>query len=139
MATPEYVKPRPTISEDGGAYWEACRRHELQIQRCADCGGFQFPARVLCTHCGSRRVAAHRARGTGEVYAYTIVHRPPEPAFAPDVPYVVAVIQLDEGPRMMTNIVGCPVEQVHSGMNVSAVFDDVAEDLTLVKFTPVAK
>lgn len=73
----------------------------------------------------------------GSIYSFTVVHRPPEPAFAPDVPYVVAVVQLEEGGRIMANIVACDPGKVTMDMPVEAVFEDVTEEITVVHFQPV--
>jgi uncharacterized OB-fold protein len=74
--------------------------------------------------------------GSGQVYSFTVVHRPPEAAFQKDVPYLLAIVQLDEGPRMMTNLVGCPIEAARIGMRVTPVYEDVTDEVTLVKFRP---
>lgn len=129
-------KPLPTISPYGQPFWEGTKRHELRIQHCPACGHHQFPPRIVCTHCGGRALEWRAASGRAKVYSFTIIHRPPEPAFAADVPYVVATVDLAEGPRMMTNITGCPVGDVRVGMPVTAWFDDVTDEVTLVKFKP---
>jgi len=129
-----YQKPLPTKSRDGAQFWEATRRHELVTQHCPDCNKHQFPPRRLCVHCGGRRVGWKKVSGKGEIYSFTVVHRAPEQSFLGDVPYVVAVIDLAEGGRMMTNIVDYPVDQVRVGMAVTAVFDKVTDEVTLVKF-----
>lgn len=134
-----YVKPRPTVTREGAPFWDAARRHELAIQHCPDCDTHQFPPRRLCAHCGGRRVGWRRVSGLGRIYSFTVIHRPPEPAFAADVPYVVAVIALAEGGRMMTNIVDCPAHEVRVDMPVTAVFETVDAELTLVKFRPTSR
>ncbi len=134
----EYKKPLPTVSDDGEAWWKACREGRFVLQRCGACGKRQFPPRVLCSHCGSRDVAFAEDSGAGTVYSFTVVHRPPEPAFMPDVPYVVAIIQLDAGPRMMSNVVGIAPGQVRIGMRVAPVFERATDEITLVKFRPAA-
>lgn len=131
-------KPLPTVSPDGQAFWEGTKRHELRVQYCPLCRRYQFPPRIVCAHCGASSPEWRTASGRATVYSFTIVHRAPEPAFAADVPYVVATVDLEEGPRMMTNITGCPVDRIKIGMAVTAWFDDVSEDVTLVKFKPSA-
>ena len=74
------------------------------------------------------------ARGTGSVYSYTVARRPAGPAFKPDAPYVVAIVELDEGARMMTNIVGCPPESVRIGQRVVVAYEDVTDEISLPKF-----
>jgi uncharacterized OB-fold protein len=127
-------KPPPTISAEGRPFWEGAKRHELRIQTCPQCQSNQFPPRVICGHCGNRTLNWLKVSGRAKIYSFTIIYRAPEPAFEADVPYVVAVVELDEGPRLMTNITGCQVAEVHVGMAVQAWFDDAAGDYTLVKF-----
>jgi uncharacterized OB-fold protein len=89
------------------AFWSAARRHELMVQRCAKCGSHQFYPRPMCLRCDSLDLAWVPVKGDGEVYSMTIVHLPVLPELTP--PYVVAVVRLDEGPRITTNIEGGPV------------------------------
>ena len=131
-----YAKPLPTITREGAPFWEATREKRLVSQYCPDCDQHQFPPRRLCMHCGGRNVGWRTISGKGRIYSFTVVHRPPNPSFAPDVPYVVAVIDLAEGGRMMTNIVECPPTEVRVDMPVIAVYEQVTGEVTLVKFRP---
>ena len=133
-----YAKPLPTKTREGAPFWEATRRRELQVQYCPDCEKHQFPPRRLCVHCGGRKVTWRKVSGAGKIYSFTVIHRAPEPSFTPDVPYVLAVVDLAEGGRMMTNIIDCPVNDVRVDMPVSAAFEQVSDDVTLVKFRPSA-
>lgn len=128
--------PRETL--EARAYWDGCRAGRLMVQRCAACGRHQFYSRAVCSHCGSWEVAHTQVSGRATVHASTVVHRPPHPRFAGRVPYVVALVDLDEGPRMMTMITGCAPADVHTGMPVEVVFEQVATDITLPMFAPVA-
>ena len=130
-------KPLPAVTNETAPYWEGCKKHELRIQKCGACGNFQFYPRILCTKCSSDRVEWIKASGRAKVTTFTIVRRPVSPAFADDVPYVVALVALDEGPTMMTNIVGCLPEQVKIGMPVAVTFEDWTEDISIPKFRPV--
>ena len=130
-------KPIPAVTFETAPYWEGARRHELHIQRCAACGQRQFYPRLYCTKCFSDRVEWIKASGRAKVTTFTIVRRPVSPAFADDVPYVVALVTLEEGPTMMTNIVGCPPEKVAIGMPVEVTFDDWTEEISIPKFKPV--
>ena len=132
----EIVKPLPAPTLETRPYWDGCKRHELRIQRCAACGQYQFYPRIYCTRCFDDRVEWVTASGRATVASFTIVRRPVSPAFAQDVPYVVALVTLDEGPSMMTNIIGCPPEQVAIGMRVMATFDDWNEEISIAKFRP---
>ncbi len=132
----EYHKPLPTVSDDGAPWWQAAREGRFLLQRCAACGKRQFPPRMLCSHCGARAPAWVENDGLGTVYSFTIVHRPPEQSFMADVPYVVAIVELDAGPKMMSNVVGVPPDQVRIGMRVRPVFERATDEITLVKFRP---
>lgn len=130
-------KPIPAPTRETMPYWEGCKVHELRIQRCAACGHHQFFPRIYCTHCMSDRVEWVKASGRAKVLSYTIVHRPVSPAFAGEIPYVVALVTLDEGPTMMTNLVGCAPEQLKIGMPVAVVFEDWTEEISIPKFRAV--
>ena len=131
-----YTKPLPTVTKEGAPFWESTRLGELATQHCEGCNRQQFPPRRICVHCGGRHLDWKKVSGRGRIYSFTIVFRPPEPTFQPDVPYVVAVIDLEEGGRMMTTIVGCAVTDVCVEMPVTAVFEQVTSSVTLVKFRP---
>lgn len=135
---PAYHKPLPQPSPISLPYWAAAKRHKLALQRCASCEKFIFYPRAICPHCGSENLAWREASGRGIVYTFTVARRPTMRPFEPDVPYVIAIVELEEGPRMTTNIVGCTPESVHVGMAVQAAFDDVTPEVTLVKFRPAS-
>ena len=136
--TSEYQKPLPAPANEEltRPFWEATRRHELLMPRCRACSHMFYYPRDRCPSCLSDELEWAKVSGRGTVYTYTVVRRPANPAFNEDVPYVLAIVQLDEGPRMLTNIVGCPIEAVKIDMPVVAVFDDVTPEWTLVKFSP---
>lgn len=98
-------KPVPQPTPDTEGYWEGTRRRELRLQRCSSCGRAFFYPRSSCPHCGATDVAWFVSSGRGRLHTYVISHRA-APGFDPDVPYAIAVVELDEGPRMLTNIVG---------------------------------
>lgn len=129
-------KPIPTPTHETRPFWEGCKRHELRIQQCGACGQFQFYPRLYCSKCFSERVDWVNASGRAKVTTFTIVRRPVSPAFKDDLPYVVALVTLEEGPSMMTNIVGCPPEQVAIGMPVAVTFEDWTEEISIAKFRP---
>ena len=136
MAAPG-VKPVPVPTKETQPYWDGCKQHELRIQKCAACGHHQFYPRLYCTACMSDQIEWVKASGRAKVLSYTIVYRPVTQAFAGDVPYVVAMVTLAEGPQMMTNIVGCEPEKVHIGMPVQVTFEDWTEEISIPKFKPV--
>ncbi len=139
MAEPKpYRKPLPRIDEESRAYWEALARHELYFQRCRDCGTKRFYPRALCTSCLSSATEWVRASGRGTVYSFTVTHQNQAPGFREELPYVLAIVALDEGVRMMTNVIGCAPDAVRVGMEVEVVFEDVTAEITLAKFRPVS-
>jgi uncharacterized OB-fold protein len=129
-------KPLPRASEDSAPFWEAAAKGELRLQQCGSCGLIRFPPALLCARCLSERAEWVALSGRGTVYSWIVVHQSQHPAFNADVPYNVAIIELDEGPRLHTNIVECPNEQIHIGMPVEVVFAKVSDDTALVKFRP---
>jgi len=131
--------PLPHPSPISAPYWEAARRHELRIQRCVICRQHVFYPRLNCPACGSQQLDWVIASGRGTIYTYTIARRPTHPSFAGRTPLVIAIVELDEGPRMTTNIVGCDPDSVQIGMPVEAVFDDVSPETTLVFFRPASQ
>jgi uncharacterized OB-fold protein len=137
-AESKYAKPIPHLDEENRPWWEALKRHELYIQRCRDCGALRYYPRALCPECLSPRTAWIRARGTGKVYTFTITHQNTAPGFRESLPYVLAYVELDEGLKMLTNIVDCRPEEVRIGMPVAVVFDDVTPEVTLAKFRPAS-
>lgn len=126
--------PAPVSNADAAPYWEAARRGELLLKRCVDCGHRHFPPRHLCPKCWSERLEWIRAGGMGTVYSFTIMHRAPMPAFAKRVPYVVALIDLDEGPRMMANVTGDDALATRIGDRVSVWFEERGEGARLPQF-----
>lgn len=136
-AAPAYGKPLPQPTSITRPFWEAARAHRLAIQGCASCGRYVFYPRPFCPHCGGE-LAWSDVSGRGTVYSFTVARRPTARAFEPDVPYVIAIVELAEGPRLTTNVVGCAPEAVRIGMAVQVRFEDVTEEVTLVKFRPVS-
>ena len=132
-----YEKPLPAIDQESRPFWQAAHEHKLAVMRCRDCRRHFFYPRLFCPHCHSAAVEWTTASGRGTIYTFTVARRPAGPAFKADVPYVVALVELEEGPRLMTNIVTSDIAGVRIGQTVAAVFDDVTDDVTLVKFAPV--
>ena len=129
-------KPLPQIAPEMAPFFEAARRHELVVQRCRGCGTPRFPARDQCSKCLSRESEWVRASGRGEVFSFAVMHQVYHPGFADEVPYAVVVIELEEGARLVSNLVDCPVQDIRIGMPVEVVFDDVTPEVTLPKFRP---
>jgi len=133
-----YNKPLPQITALARPFWQGTREHELRLQRCRACGSFQFPPQVLCRGCLAEEQDWTATSGRATVYSFVVQHRPATPAFVDDVPYVVAVVELDEGPLMLTNIVGCAPDAVKVGMPVEVTFVDATDEITLYPFRPRA-
>jgi uncharacterized OB-fold protein len=117
-------KPNPTPNADTSPFWEACNEERLIVQTCQSCGHVQFYPRALCVKCEGRDLDWRDAKPEGTVHSCTLVHRAPTPAFKEDAPYVLALIDLDDGFRMMMNVINCPPESVAIGMPVRIVFED---------------
>ena len=137
MTGGEYRKPLPQPNENSRPFWEGTRAHELRLQRCRQCGKHIFYPRAVCPFCLSERLEWVTVGGEGKIYSYTVVRRAMHPAFQDDVPYVLAIVELDEGPRLTTNIVAAALDEVRVDMRVRAAYDDVTPEITLLKFAPV--
>ncbi|HYL59335.1 MAG TPA: Zn-ribbon domain-containing OB-fold protein [Candidatus Acidoferrales bacterium] len=130
----EYFKPLPKPTPTSRPFWDAAKRHELSIQRCGACKSYVYYPRDRCPHCFADQLEWQRVSGRGRVYSYTVVRRASARSFG-DGPYVLAIVELEEGPRMTSNIVA-PPEKIRVDMPVEVFFDDVTPDRTLVKFKP---
>ena len=118
----DFQHPKPSASWETRAYWEGCGRHELVLQRCRACQVVQHRPRGLCVSCLSDEIEYFVASGRGEVYTYSVVRQNQMAAFRDAVPYVVAYVELEEGPQLLTNIVGCDPDSVSIGMPVRVDF-----------------
>ncbi len=128
------MKPIPTITPEMKPFFDAAKRHELVVQRCAECGTYRFPMRQICPNCLSSQSAWVKVSGEGEIYSYNVMHQVYHPGFADSVPYAVVVVMLKEGARMVSNVVGVKPDEIRIGMRVRAVFEDVSAEVTLPKF-----
>ena len=128
--------PRPLSPELTRPFWEAAKRHELVIPRCTRCDRLFWYPRAECPICFSNNLEWVKVSGRGRLHTFTIVRQRANPAFNDAVPYAYAVVQLDEGPRMVSNVVGCEVDDLKVDMPLVAVFDQVTPEWTLVKFKP---
>ena len=139
MSQQPYHKPIPEPTPETQFFWDKVREHQLWLQRCTACSHVFFYPRIHCPGCLSDRVERFRASGRGTLYSYMINHRPP-PGFEEEAPYAIAVVQLDEGPRMLTNIVGVEntPENLVLDMPLEATFDDVLPDVSIPKWRPAA-
>ncbi|HZT06179.1 MAG TPA: Zn-ribbon domain-containing OB-fold protein [Chloroflexota bacterium] len=135
------AKPVPVPDHDTAPFWEACHNHELRAQRCASCGRFRWPPQGFCPACYSWEHDWVRLSGRGTVRSFSVVHHSAVPSFKDELPYVVAVITLDGTDGhvdLVSNVVGCPWEDVKVGMPVEVVFKDVTNEVAIHQFRPVA-
>lgn len=132
-----YKKPLPTPTPWSRPFWEGCKRQELLIQECEDCGEKVFYPKQFCSSCLSSDLQWIKASGKGKVYTFTVIHSYQPTEFSDDVPYVVAVVRLDEGVQLMSNLIDCKLEDIKCDMDIEVVFDDVTEEVSLPKFRPV--
>lgn len=130
--------PVPVPQPESDRYWEGLRRSEIWMRRCEDCRKAYFYPRDICPNCGSARTQWFRASGRGTVYTFAVVHRAPHPGFGDRVPYVAAIVELEEGARIPTNLVGVDVDphKIQIGALVTPVFEKLTDTVTLLKFTP---
>ena len=129
------TRPAPVPFQSTQPYWDAARRGELLLQRC-DKGHLQFYPRPHCHICGSVTLAAQPSSGSGHVHTFSVVHRAAHEGFSSRVPYVFAIVELDEGITVSANVLDCDPLSVTVGMPVRAVFHDQLEELTLPQFAP---
>jgi hypothetical protein len=139
MSEKMYGGPVPKPTPETAEFWQAARRGILLIQRCDDCSRHYFYPRPLCPSCLSRRVVWVEASGRGRLHTFVINHRPPR-GYPAKGPYILAIVELEEGPRMMSNIVGIEPEphRLRCDMPVEVVFEPITEEITLPRFRPVA-
>lgn len=139
-ARSEWNKPLPTVVGETKPYWDYCRRGELLIQRCDKCGEYQFYPRGICANCWSDdSIRWVQASGRGTVWTYTVTYQNRTPGFAEGVPYVLAVVELEEGVKMFTNIVDCNPRELTIGMAVEVTFVRATDQITVPYFKPVGE
>ncbi len=134
----DYKKAIPVPTPETQHFWDGCQRGELILQRCKDTGKAYFPPRPFSPFTGSKNIETFKASGRGVLYSYVINHRPAK-GFENEAPYAIAVVRLDEGVNMMTNIVECEQtpEALQLDMPVEVVFEQITDKINLPKFRPV--
>lgn len=132
------VLPQPEPNADSLPYWNAARERRLLIRQCKSCGAKHFMPRHACPECLSDQLEWIESKGLGKVHSYSVVYRAPTPAFAADSPYVVALIDLDEGPRMFTNIVGDNAISVTIGDRVKVAYEARGDGAMIPQFSRIA-
>jgi len=124
----------PTPDPESAFFWQGLRSHKLLVQQCGGCGRHRFPPMPSCPYCASPAGAVRESKGNGTVYSWIVVRRAFDPAFAADVPYILASVDLDEGGRLVARLVG--TNKADFGMRVSAVYHDHPE-WTELRFQPL--
>lgn len=132
-----YEKALPAPTPETQEFWDGLKRHELRIQQCQDCNQHYFYPRPFCPLCWSRNVEWTTVSGKGTLETYVINHRPAR-GFQDEAPYVIAIVSLDEGPRLMSNVVNVEAEPANlpADLALEIVYDDVTDEITLPKFQP---
>jgi uncharacterized protein len=132
----EWTRPMPKLDNSSSEFWLRCRQGRLSVQRCTQCEHLQFYPRLICGECGGDPELID-VSGKGTVYTYTVVRRNGAPAFRDEVPYVLAMIELAEGPMMMGNITQCQPDEVSIGMPVVVDFVPASDDVGIPQWLPV--
>ena len=134
-----YTGPVPKPTPETKPFWEATKQHKLLVQHCRDCSQHYFYPRPLCRYCLSRNVEWTEVSGRGRLHTFVINHRAPRNYPVP-APFIIGIVELDEGPRLMTNIVGIDPDPqlVRCDMPVEVVFDDITEEIALPRFRPAS-
>lgn len=132
-------RPSPDASAYGAPFWAAAKERRLALQHCPRCDRFQHFPRPWCTACLHEPLGFVDVSGLGTVYSCTVVRRNPLPAFGARVPYVLALIDLDEGVRITSNVVGCDPDTVHVGQRVHVCFEEIDDTCTVPLFTPITE
>lgn len=128
--------PVPTVSPEAKPFWDATAEGRLVLQRCSDCGSVIWYPRAHCPSCSGARLELFEASGRGIVYSFTVIRRGGAGPYRDCMPYVLAYVELDEGPRLMTNLVDCHVDSIEIGAAVEAVYHRTGEGPALVRFHP---
>lgn len=136
MAEP-YNKPLPLMVGMTKEFYDFCKQRELRFQRCQRCGRWRHVPREMCAACGSSDWEWAKSSGRGRVFTWTVAARPMHPAFMENVPYAAVVVEMEEGVRIVTTLVDCPLEDIRMNMPVEVVFEDVTEEVTLPRFRRV--
>jgi len=137
LSDEDLKKPLPTPTKWSKPFWEATKKHKLLLKRCRECGHIDHPPYLYCTECMSENSEWMEASGRATLYAFAVNEYGVPFPFMADLPYVVALLDLREGPRMLSNIVDCDPKDLKNGMELEVVFDDVSPEISLPKWKPV--
>ena len=135
----EYNKPLPHPTPAEAPYWEYARKHELRLQKCLDCGNIWYPPAWGCSKCLSTKYEWAKMSGKGKIWSWVIFHQYYIPGFSEEVPYNVIAVNLEEGPQLISQLVGVKNEDIKCDIPVEVFFDDVTPEFSLVKFKPATE
>jgi uncharacterized protein len=133
---PKAAPIRPAINDVNRPFWDGCRDGQLKVQRCTHCDRLRYPAGMVCPECLSGEAEWQSLSGRGKVFSFVVFHRAYHPAWEGKVPYNVALIELDEGPIMLSNVVSIDNAKLEVGLPVQAVFEAIDESLAIPVFKP---
>jgi len=136
MTKQNYTKPLPLIDECSKPFWDAAKNQSIQLPQCKTCQHIRAQFEDFCPKCGSELFTWKTLSGNGTIWSHCVFHQKYFPEFAEDLPYGVIMVELDEGPRLISNIVNQGQAQLKVGLRVRAYFEDVTDEITLIKFTP---
>ncbi len=137
MNDSSYSKPLPEPTLDSQPFWDALKKHRLELQKCGNCGKIRHYPRPVCDACSSMKVEWVEASGKGKVYSWTVSHHPFHPGFKEDVPYILVTVELEEGVRMISRLKDAEAEDMKIGMPVEVIYEDVTEEFTMPMFRPI--
>ncbi len=132
-----YQKPLPQPNADDKFFWDGCKEHKLLFQKCLNCGLLRWPPSIICPNCHSNDTEVVEGTGKGKIYTYAVYHQAYHPGFESEVPYITAVIELEDGPHFLSNIIGCEPDEVECDMPVEVAWEDITREFSLPKFKPV--
>jgi len=135
----EYTKPLPAISTLNQPYWDGLKQREMVLPKCEPCNKVWYPPTRFCPTCWSRDFSWQQLSGRGKVNSWVVFHQAYFSSLKDDVPYNVAEVELEEGPRLLTNLVELSQTQIRIGMSVEVVYEDVTDEVTLAKFKPARR
>ncbi|MGH7813339.1 MAG: Zn-ribbon domain-containing OB-fold protein [Candidatus Binataceae bacterium] len=131
---PQAAKPIPAVTPELKEFFAGAREGRLMVQKCGDCGKLRFPAYEFCSNCWSKRASWVPVSGRGEIYSFNIMHQVYHPGFAAEVPYAVVVVMLEEGCKIISNLLGTPPDKIKCGMPVEAGFEKLTGEVSIPKF-----
>ena len=136
MTSPQ--KPIPDVSEELAPFFAAAREGRLVIQRCTGCGQRRFPPREICSRCLGREAEWVPSGGRGTIVSFNVMHQVYHPGFASEVPYAVVLVELEDGGRLLSNLVDCPLEHLRIGLPVEVTFERRSDEIYLPQFRRVS-